>query len=309
MRAAGITQFGGAVSDLELPDPPPPGSGEALIEVRAAGVANWDDIVRTGGWDTGAVPPMALGVEAAGMISAVGPDDGGWAPGDAVLTHPLPLRYQGAWSEQLLAPTDLLARKPDSLSWEQAGVLPVPALTADQALDAVLGDAAESWLLVNGAGGVTGRMVAALAVLRGARVIAVAGPASASALAELGVEHVLDRHDTAWQAEVARLTGGAGVTAAVNAAVGGETAALPAVADGGRFATITGSPPPTERDVTVMDIYVRPDGKRLDELTALLRSSGIEVGVGTVLPLSRAAEALELATHGRGGGAVVLTPG
>ena len=71
MRAAGITELGGAVTELELPDPPPPGSREAVIEVRAAGVGNWDEIVRTGGWDTGAVPPMALGVEAAGVISSV----------------------------------------------------------------------------------------------------------------------------------------------------------------------------------------------------------------------------------------------
>jgi NADPH:quinone reductase-like Zn-dependent oxidoreductase len=308
MIAAGITELGGAVNGLELPDPPPPASGEAVIEVRAAGVANWDDIVRTGGWDTGAVPPMALGVEAAGVIAAVGPDGGGWAPGDAVLTHPLPLRHQGTWSERLLAPTHLLARKPDALSWEQAAVLPVPALTADQALDAVLGDASDAWLLVNGAGGVTGRMVAALGVLRGARVIAVAGPASAGTLATLGVEHVLDRRDTDWPAEVRRLTAGTGVSAAINAARGGEAAALTAVADGGALGTITGGPPPVERGVTVTDIYVRADGERLGELAQTLESSGIELEIGTVLPLARAAEALELAIQGRGGGAIVLTP-
>ncbi|TMG16412.1 MAG: NADP-dependent oxidoreductase, partial [Chloroflexi bacterium] len=38
------------------------------MEVHAAGVANWDDLVRTGGWDVGITPPMALGVEAAGTI-------------------------------------------------------------------------------------------------------------------------------------------------------------------------------------------------------------------------------------------------
>jgi NADPH:quinone reductase-like Zn-dependent oxidoreductase len=42
------------------------------LEVRAAGVGNWDEFVCTGGWDVGAKPPMALGVEAAGTVLAVG---------------------------------------------------------------------------------------------------------------------------------------------------------------------------------------------------------------------------------------------
>jgi NADPH:quinone reductase-like Zn-dependent oxidoreductase len=254
---------------------------------------------------------MALGVEAAGVIAAVGREDGDWAPGDAVLTHPLPLRHQGAWSELVLAPADLLARKPEPLPWEDASVLPVPVLTADQALETALGDDGGDGasLLVNGAGGVTGRLIAALATLRGVDVIAVAGPASAEALTALGVGHVLDRHDSDWPETVRRLTGGNGVAAAVNAAIGGETAALATVADGGSLATITGAPPAADRGVTVTDVYVRPDGERLGELVDTLQSAGIGVTVGTVLPLSRAAEALELAIQGRGGGAVVLTTG
>jgi NADPH:quinone reductase-like Zn-dependent oxidoreductase len=49
--------------------------------VRAAGVANWDDIVRQGGWDVGLSPPMALGVEAAGVVTAAGAGVHDWALG------------------------------------------------------------------------------------------------------------------------------------------------------------------------------------------------------------------------------------
>jgi hypothetical protein len=56
---------------------------EVLLEVRAAGVGNWDEFVRTGGWDVGAKPPMELGVEAAGVVLAVGQAVTDWAPGDA----------------------------------------------------------------------------------------------------------------------------------------------------------------------------------------------------------------------------------
>jgi NADPH:quinone reductase-like Zn-dependent oxidoreductase len=103
-----------------------------LLEVRAAGVGNWDEFVRTGGWDVGAKPPMALGVEAAGTVLAVGHAVDDWAPGDAVITHPIPLRDQGTWAPQLIAPAGLLACKLPSASWEGAAAFPVPALTAEQ---------------------------------------------------------------------------------------------------------------------------------------------------------------------------------
>ena len=49
MRGAGIREFGGAVELLNLPEPRSPEDDEVLIAVAAAGIGNWDDIVRTGG--------------------------------------------------------------------------------------------------------------------------------------------------------------------------------------------------------------------------------------------------------------------
>src|SRR5262249_59075184 len=68
MRAAGISEFGGPLSGIDLPDPRPLREDEVLIEIRAMGVGNWEEFVRTGEWDVGRGPPMALGVEAAGGI-------------------------------------------------------------------------------------------------------------------------------------------------------------------------------------------------------------------------------------------------
>jgi NADPH:quinone reductase-like Zn-dependent oxidoreductase len=51
---------------IEVGDPRPLAGDEVLAEVRAAGVANWDEFVRAGGWDVGGRPPVALGAEAAG---------------------------------------------------------------------------------------------------------------------------------------------------------------------------------------------------------------------------------------------------
>src|ERR671935_1985674 len=114
MRAAGIETFGGEVQMLELSAPQSPAPDEVVISVRAAGVGNWDEIVRVGSWDVGRRPPLALGVEAAGVVAAVGEEVTSLAPGDEVLTHPLPLRHQGAWAERLVAPAALVTRKPDA---------------------------------------------------------------------------------------------------------------------------------------------------------------------------------------------------
>src|SRR4051812_42264954 len=153
MRAAGIETFGGEVQMLELAAPQSLAPDEVVIAVRAAGVGNWDEIVRLGGWDVGRRPPLVLGVEAAGVV-AVGEEATSLAPGDEVVTHPLPLRHQGTWAERLVAPAALVARKPAAVPWETAAAFPVPALTADEALnEAVPAPSGES-VLVHGAGGV-----------------------------------------------------------------------------------------------------------------------------------------------------------
>jgi NADPH:quinone reductase-like Zn-dependent oxidoreductase len=306
MRAAGIVEVGG-VQMIELPKPRQLTPDEALIEVKAAGVGNWDEFVRTGGWNVGSRPPMALGVEASGVITALGNDLTDWSVGDEVMTHPVPLRDQGAWSEQLIVGGHLLASKPELVSWEVAATFPVPALTASKALDEAIGPHADDdRLLVHGAGGVTGGLVVQLARLRGISVIATAGPRSVDALTRLGVDAVLDYHDNRWPEVVRELTEGAGVTAAVNAARGQERRALSTVADGGRLATITGSPPERERGVVIADVYVHADGEQLRQLAAMLGRHELGLSIGAVYELARASDALELATGGAAGGAVAL---
>ena len=69
---------------------------------------------------------MAPGVEAAGAVIAVGTRTNRWAPGDQVITHAVPVREQGSWSEQLVADDDLLAAKPEDVPWDEAAAFPYP---------------------------------------------------------------------------------------------------------------------------------------------------------------------------------------
>jgi NADPH:quinone reductase-like Zn-dependent oxidoreductase len=294
-----VERLGAEIRLLDLPEPAPR-PGEVLFGVRASGVGNWDEFVRTGGWDTGARPPMALGVEAAGVVEAVGAGVRGLRPGDAVTAHSLPA---GGWAEKFIAAADHVAPVPSGMAMTVAAALPVPALTADQALDAVTVRPGET-VLVHGAGGVTGGVLVALAARRGARVIATASRAGRPLA--LGAVQVLDYHDPDWPERVRALTNG-GVEAAVNAAArAGSADAVRAVRDGGRLATITADLPPAERGITLSDIVVVPDGARLARLISLLAPEAITVAAS--YPLAEAAAAMARVGQGTHGAAVVLEP-
>ena len=308
MLTAGIDRTGGAIRLLELPDLRPPRAGEVLLDVRACGVGNWDEFVRTGGWDTGVQPPMALGVEAAGLVAAVGESVPGIRVGDAVTTHSLPLREQGCWAEKFIAAAEHIAPVPAGVPFDAAAALPVPALTADQAVTDAVEARAGQTILVHGAGGVTGGLLVQLAAHHGARVIATAGAASASRIRAMGAAHVLDYHQADWPERVRALTDG-GADAAVNAARSGARDAVRAVRDSGRLATITGDLPGRERAITMTAVQVVPDGARLRRLISLLEQGAISMAIGAWYPLEAAAEAMAQVQQGTHGEAVVLRPG
>ena len=307
MLGAGISEIGGDVNTLTLDEPSDLVVGLVLIEVRAAGVGNWDELVRVGSWRIGGPPPMALGVEAAGRVVAVGAEVSWPSVGDDVLVHTLPLERNGTWAQRVVAPATALAPKPASVDFATAAAFPVPALTAAKVIDVALAVEKGEWLLVNGAGGVTGSLLVQLGVARGAAVIATASKPNVARLVANGAREVLDYHDQDWPELARGVTGGPGVAKAANAARGGAGTALRAVADGGRLATITGDPPETERGVTISNVYVSPSGERLTSLTDLLAEDVLTLEVTAVHPLGEAARALANASSGHMTGAVVIS--
>ena len=306
MRAAGVQRFTADVEVMDLPDPPPPGPDEVLIEVHASGVANWDDLVRTGSWDLGRPAPLALGTQCAGVVAALGSTVDNLAVGDRVMTHSVPLRDQGTWAPWFLAAAADVAPMPAEVSFEVGGVAPIPLLTADQALRDALDVGSGTSLLVHGAGGVTGTVLVQLATYLGARVYATAGARSAARVRSAGAVAVLDYHDAGWVDRLRNTTGG--VSAAVNAVAGADGAAraITAVRDGGMLATITSSTT-SQRGVDVRQVYVAPDGPRLAALGALLASGVMRIEVAPPYPLSRAGLALAQ-VPAAAGRALVLLP-
>src|SRR5437667_386223 len=206
MRAAGITALGEPVEIFEVGELATPAAGEVLIDVVAAGIGNWDELVRVGSWQIGGPAPMALGTEAVGTVAAAGSGVAGLREGDEVMTHPMPLRRHGTWAGRVLAPTATVAIRPPGASSEAAGAFPIPALTAAQALDEALGIESGGWVVVNGAGGVTGGLLVQLAAARGARVIATASAKKAERIRDYGASEVLEYHGD-WPGLVREITG------------------------------------------------------------------------------------------------------
>lgn len=308
MLVAGVRTLGGTVETFEVDDPRPLAADEVLIDVRGAGIGNWDNIIRYGGWDVGTRPPLALGVEAAGVITAVGNQQSGFNVGDEVLCHPVPLRGQGAWAPLLIAPVGSLAHKLPEIPWEIAAIFPVPALTAEQVVGEALALHSGQTLLVHGAGGITGGVIVQLAAMRGVDVLATAGPRSADRVRGYGARRVIDYRDPLWPQHARALAEGS-VDAVANAAPGGAAAAMTALADGGRLATITPDRPASTRGISVTAVYVRSDGAQLDRLTGLLASRRLSMPIPRSCGLDQAAAALAHVVAGHEPRGVVITKG
>ncbi|MFJ9590833.1 NADP-dependent oxidoreductase [Streptomyces acidicola] len=177
-----------SVIDVAVPEPEP---SQVRITVRAAGVNPFDYKVYSGIF--GADPerlPLRLGVEAAGVVTAVGADAvgpaGPIAVGDEVIAYHAP----GAYAAELVVPASSVVPKPVALSWEQAGGLLAAGVTAVHTLETI-GLSKGETVLIHGAAGGVGLVAVQLAVARGATVVATASRAKHDLLQELGAMPVV----------------------------------------------------------------------------------------------------------------------
>jgi len=202
----------GALVDTSFPDPVA-GGRDLLVQVQAVSVNPIDTKVRQGAYKQGCEPKV-LGWDAAGTVTAVGPEARLFKPGDAVF-------YAGALdrpgSNAALQCVDerLVGPKPGSLDFAASAALPLTALTAWEMLFDRLDvgrpvpGAAPAILIVGGGGGVGSIAIQLARQLTGLTVIATASrPETAQWCRDLGAHHVVD-HGKPLAAEVAALGLGA----------------------------------------------------------------------------------------------------
>ncbi|MGH3602388.1 MAG: alcohol dehydrogenase catalytic domain-containing protein, partial [Pseudonocardiaceae bacterium] len=186
-RAYGYTSYGGPETEIWFDRPEPaPGPSELVIKVKAVGVNPVDYKIRSGAAaNPQATPhfPLVLGVEAAGVVVAVGSDVKGFAEGDEVMGRTAP--GHGSYAEHAVLLAEATTGKPPQISFVQAAALPVAGGTAWDVLEK-LGVAEGDTLLINGVGGGVGVMAAQLARNRGAVVFGVGSETKRSMVESLG---------------------------------------------------------------------------------------------------------------------------
>lgn len=304
MKAMTYSQYGGpeVLEQTEVATPKV-APGAVLIRVKAAGVNPVDWKVMSGGLDAlmDVNFPVVPGWDVAGVVEAVGFDTPEFKVGDEVYSYGRRDTVQGGTFAELVSlPAALVAHKPQSLSWEQAAALPLTGLTAQRTLDALDLKQGDTLLIHNGSGSV-GRTGIQLAANMGVRVIATASNKNHARLRELGAEAV-----TYGDGLVERVKDLApDVVDAVADFIGGSLeTTLAVLKDGGKHASIA--------DWTVLGhhgtyIWVRPDARELDRLSALVDAGKLAVDVAVTYPMQEAARAFEASMSGHGNGKIVLT--
>jgi NADPH2:quinone reductase len=299
MKAVAIDRFGG-IDTLKLQTLPIPevGPDEILIRTELAGVGVWDIYEREGGFAEvfGVKPtfPYILGSDGAGTVMAVGDRVKKFKQGAHVYGFSLLNPKGGFYAEYIVLKADHASIIPDNLMTDQAGAMPVDAMTALRGLDDTLGLKRGESVLIFGASGGIGHMAVQLAKRMGASVLAVASGKDGVALARrLGADVTIDGHKDD-MAKAVRKFAANGIDAALLTA-GGEAAekALAAIRDGGRVAYPNGvQPVPQVRSTLTAQSYDgMPDQKGIERLNHLIESGPFEVHIARTFPLEKAADA------------------
>ncbi len=265
MKALLLKEPGGSLHLEETPIPQP-GSGEALVRVRACGLGLtlvWNRQGR--GFGRGTIrdkTPRIIGHEIAGDVVEIGPNVTSFQPGDRVNVYfyltcgncrwcnvgredlcdnhagYVGRQIDGGLAEYVKLPERNLCRIPPAMDYVDAAITADAIATPVHVLRERARVKAPETVLVVGAGGGVGIHMVQLAKALGARVLAVDISAEKLALArEMGADAVINSRETGFEEEARRLTGGRGVDVVVEMVGAADTmqASLDSLGKGGRL--------------------------------------------------------------------------
>lgn len=198
-----------------------PGPGVLAIRQTAIGVNFHDIYVRTGQYRTLALPGTP-GVEAVGVVEAVGEGVTGWAPGDRLAYVS---RSYGGYATARLLSASLALRLPPSIDDRTAAAMMVRGLTVEMLVSQVHVLSAGETILIHAAAGGVGRLLVQAAARVGARIIATVGSEEKAEIArDAGAEETILYREEDFVARVAAMTDGKGVHTVYDS-VGADTIA------------------------------------------------------------------------------------
>ncbi|OYX69712.1 MAG: quinone oxidoreductase [Caulobacter sp. 32-67-35] len=266
--------------------------------------------------------PAVLGLEAAGIVEALGEGVTRFVAGDRVAYN----GSLGAYAEAAVVPAERAVKVPDSVSLDVAAAVLLKGMTAEFLVRRCFHVKPGDIVLVHAAAGGVGSILVQWCKTLGATVIATVGSVAKAAIArELGADHVILYGHEDVAARVAEITAGKGV-AVVYDGVGKDTfeASLKSLARRGVLATFGNAsgpvPPFSPLELSGKSLFVtRPrlfdyivTTEELDEsaqaLFAVLASGAVKIDIGQTFPLSEARAAHEALEGRRTTGATLLLP-
>ncbi|SMF81174.1 NADP-dependent oxidoreductase [Pseudobacteriovorax antillogorgiicola] len=306
MKAIQIQSYGD-ISNLTLSEIPKPnvGSDEVLIKVRAAGI-NPVDWKIAEGYLKEFLPhqlPLTLGWDVAGEIAELGDQVSDFKVGDAVYTRP-EISRDGGFAEYIVVKANEVAGKPKSASFAEAAAVPLAALTAWQGLFDVMQLEPGATVLIHAAAGGVGHFAVQIAKAKGLRVIGTASARNQEFLKEIGVDEFIDYTKTDFSEVLKDID-------AVYDTIGGETLekSFKVIRPGGALVSIVAPPPEKladESNVKAGYLFVQPHAAQLAEIAQLIDDGKIKIHIDRTLPLSEAAQALQLSKEGHVRGKLIL---
>lgn len=308
MKASQITQYGDsdvhAVNEVENPTA---GEGQVIVEVHAAGVNPFDWKVRAGHMQEmfQLEFPATLGGDVAGVVTEVGDGVSGVSVGDEVYGSANATSGAGSFAEYVTVPAGQLAPKPKTVSFTEAGGLPLAGASAYQVIVEHLSVSKGQKVLIHGGAGGIGSLAIQIAKHLGAHVATTVSTDDLEFAKQLGADEVIDYRTESFVDKVKDYD-------AVLDTVGGEVTmqSLKVLKSGGKLASMVLYGPlegAENYDVEVIQVQSRATADRLQKLAKLVDQGVIKVTVDKTFPLEQTGEALSYLEEGHPKGKVVVT--
>ena len=299
-----------------------PGAGEVLLQQRAIGVNFIDTYHRSGLYPV--TLPSGIGMEAAGVVQAVGPGVSEFKLGDRVAYAGGAL---GGYAEYRILPAERLVPVPDGVSDEVAGSALLRGMTAEYLLHRTFRVAPGMTVLIHAAAGGVGQIACQWAKALGATVIGTVGSQTKAAIAHAhGCDHVINYATENFAARVREITGSKGVPVVYDG-VGAATfeGSLDCLSPRGMlvsFGNASGAVPPFSPGILsqkgslfftrpTLGHYTATRAELLESAAAffdVVTSGKVLMGAAQHYPLAQAAQAHRDLEARRTTGAVVLLP-